>query len=120
MEMAHTAQAPAILATIPPEIIMGLKPLVLLKTIPLIPPAAILLAESCFPRTYPMDEFRPLYSMATTPAEFPRKGPRLVTEFSTVFNRIFGGAVTGVRRSPSERPHAPPTVSAARYVVPVP
>lgn len=46
----HTAQSPAMLATIPPEIIMGFTPLVLLKIIPLRAPATILFAASCFPR----------------------------------------------------------------------
>lgn len=46
----HTAQVPAIEATIPPEIIMGLTPRVLLKSIPLNAPAATLLEASCLPR----------------------------------------------------------------------
>lgn len=46
-----TAHAPATDATIPPEIIIGRTPRVLLKIIPLNAPAAILFAESCFPLT---------------------------------------------------------------------
>lgn len=44
-----TAHPPATEATIPPEIIIGLMPLVLLKSIPLSAPAATLFAESCLP-----------------------------------------------------------------------
>lgn len=44
-----TAHVPATEATMPPEIIIGRTPLVLLKTAPEIPPAAMLLNESCFP-----------------------------------------------------------------------
>lgn len=44
-----TAQAPATEATIPPEINIGLTPLVLLKTIPLNAPATMVLAASCLP-----------------------------------------------------------------------
>lgn len=55
-----TAQAPATVATIPPEIIIGRIPLVLLKIIPLSAPATILFAESCFPREYPIKELNPL------------------------------------------------------------
>lgn len=45
-----TAHAPAIEATMPPEIIIGLMPRVLLNSIPLKAPAATLLAASCLPR----------------------------------------------------------------------
>jgi hypothetical protein len=55
-----TAQAPATEATIPPEIIMGRTPLVLLKSIPLSAPAKTLFAESCFPRICPIKELIPL------------------------------------------------------------
>ena len=57
---AHTAQAPAMLATIPPEINIGRVPRVLLKIIPLRAPATILFAASCFPRLYPIKELIPL------------------------------------------------------------
>ena len=46
-----TAHAPATDATIPPEIIIGRIPLVLLNIIPLNAPAATLFAESCLPLT---------------------------------------------------------------------
>lgn len=49
-ERRHTAQAPAIEATIPLEINIGFRPLVLLKTAPLIAPAAMLFVASCLPR----------------------------------------------------------------------
>jgi hypothetical protein len=55
-----TAHAPATEATIPPDIIIGRTPLVLLKSIPLSAPARILFAESCFPRRCPMKELKPL------------------------------------------------------------
>lgn len=45
-----TAQAPATDATIPPEMTMGLNPRVLLKSMPLSAPAAMVLAASCLPR----------------------------------------------------------------------
>lgn len=115
-----TAQAPAAPATSPPDINIGLNPLVLLKSIPLSAPAAMLLTLSCFPRQCPIVELTPLYTMAITPAELPRKGPRRVTLFSTLFKRSFGGALTGVRFKPSIKPHVPPTLSAVRYVTPVP
>jgi hypothetical protein len=86
-----TAHAPATVATIPPEIIIGRIPLVLLNSIPLRAPATILFAESCFPRICPIKELKPLYTMAITPAEFPKNGPLLVTAFSTEFNLNFGG-----------------------------
>jgi hypothetical protein len=108
------------LATMPPEIIIGLRPRVLLKTIPLNAPATMLLAASCLPRVCPSAALTQLYTMATTPAEFPRNGPRLVTEFRTLLRRILGGAVTGARLRPSVMPHTPPSDSAERYVVPVP
>lgn len=56
----HTAQAPATDATIPPEITIGLKPLVLLNTIPLKAPARIVFAASFFPRKYPIPELKQL------------------------------------------------------------
>ena len=87
----HTAHAPATEATIPPDIIIGLTPLVLLKSIPLNAPARTLFAESCLPRRCPMKELNPLYTNAITPAELPKKGPRRVTAFKTEFNRSFGG-----------------------------
>src|ERR1700721_787183 len=73
-----TAHAPATDATIPPEIIMGRTPLELLKIIPLKAPARTLFAESCFPLKCPIKELKPLYTIAITPAEFPKKGPRRV------------------------------------------
>lgn len=54
------------------------------------------------------------------PAEFPKKGPLLVTELSTLFNRSFGGALAGDLRNPSTIPYVPPNVKAVRYVTPVP
>lgn len=108
-----TAHAPATVATIPPEIIIGRIPLVLLKSIPLKAPATILFAESCLPRIYPIKELKPLYTMAITPAEFPKNGPLLVTAFNTEFNRNFGGWLCD-RLSPSCNPQAPPTVNAVR------
>ncbi|KAI4125989.1 MAG: hypothetical protein LQ347_005146 [Umbilicaria vellea] len=59
-------------------------------------------------------------TIAITPAELPKNGPRLVTEFSTEFSRSFGGALAGNRFIPSTSPHVPPIVSAERYVTPVP
>lgn len=115
----RTAQAPATVATTPPEIIMGLTPLVLLKTIPLNAPATMLFAASCFPLKWPMKELIPLYTIAMTPAELPRNGPLLVTAFRTEFSLSFGGWPADLRR-PSCRPHAPPSVNAERYVTPVP
>jgi hypothetical protein len=56
----HTAHAPATDATMPPEIIIGRIPLVLLNTIPLKAPANTLFAESCLPRIDPMKELKPL------------------------------------------------------------
>lgn len=114
-----TAQAPATDATILPEIIIGRRPLVLLKSIPLSPPAIMLFAESCFPLKYPIVELKPLYTIAITPAEFPRNGPRLVMAFRQEFSRNFGGCVAE-RLRPSCSPQAPPSVSAERYVTPVP
>ena len=58
--------------------------------------------------------------MAITPALFPKKGPRLVILFNTLFSLSFGGAVAGDFRSPSIIPHVPPSVRAERYVMPVP
>jgi hypothetical protein len=55
-----TAHAPATDATIDPEIIIGLTPLVLLNSMPLSPPATILLAASCLPRHHPRYELIPL------------------------------------------------------------
>ena len=115
-----TAHAPATLATIPLEIIIGLTPLVLLKIAPLNAPATTLFVMSCFPRMLPIVLLIPLYTMATTPAELPKKGPLLVTEFSTPLSRNRGAMVGGFFRRPSERPHAPPTARAERYETPVP
>lgn len=115
-----TAHAPAAPATSPPEINIGFNPLVLLKSMPLSAPAAMLFTLSCFPLQYPIVELTPLYTIAITPAELPRKGPRRVTLFNTLFKRSFGGALLGVRFKPSNKPHVPPTVSAVRYVTPVP
>ncbi len=115
-----TAQVPAIDATIPPDITIGRTPRVILKIMPLIPPAATLLNESCLPRQYPIVLLMPLYIIATTPAELPRKGPLLVIALSAEFSRSFGGAVGGSRFSPSMRPHVPPIPRALRYVTPVP
>lgn len=56
----HTAQTPATEATMPPEIIIGFRPLVLLNSMPLSAPAMIELAESCFPRRCPMYELMQL------------------------------------------------------------
>jgi hypothetical protein len=92
---------------------MGLIPLVLLKSIPLKAPATILFAESCFPRICPIKELKPLYTMAITPAEFPKNGPLLVTAFNTEFNLNFGGWLCD-RLNPSCNPQAPPTVNAVR------
>ena len=114
-----TAHAPATEATIPPEIIIGRTPLVLLKIIPLSAPARTLFAESCLPLICPIKELKPLYTIAITPAEFPKNGPRLVTAFSTEFNRSFGGCVADLLK-PSCNPQAPPTVNAVKYVTPVP
>ena len=86
-----TAQAPATPPTTAPEIIMGRSPFVLLKSIPLNAPAATVLAESCLPLKYPIPELKQLYVIATTPAEFPRKGPRRVTALRTEFRRSLGG-----------------------------
>ena len=108
-----TAHAPATDATIPPEIIIGLTPLVLLKIIPLNAPATILFAESCFPRICPINELKPLYTIAITPAELPKNGPLLVTAFNTEFNRNFGGCPFD-RLNPSCNPQAPPIVNAVR------
>lgn len=114
-----TAHAPATLATIEPEIIIGRIPLVLLKIIPLKAPAAILFTESCFPRMLPIKELNPLYTNAITPAEFPKKGPRRVTAFNTELRRNFGGCPFDLLK-PSCRPQAPPIVNALKYVTPVP
>lgn len=103
----------------PPEIIIGRTPLVLLKSIPLSAPARTLFAESCFPRICPIKELKPLYTIAMTPAEFPKNGPRRVTAFKTEFNRSFGGCPADLLR-PSCKPQAPPTVKAVKYVTPVP
>jgi hypothetical protein len=115
-----TAHAPAAPATSPPEINIGLNPLVLLNSIPLNAPATTLFTLSCFPLQCPIVELIPLYTMAMIPAELPRNGPRRVTLFSTLFRRSFGGALAGMRFKPSIRPHVPPTVRAVRYVTPVP
>ena len=114
-----TAHPPAIVATTPPEIIIGLTPLVDLKIIPLSAPAAILFAASCLPLKCPIKELKPLYTIAITPAELPKNGPLRVTEFSTPLRRSFGGC-PAVLRSPSCNPHAPPRVKAERYDTPVP
>lgn len=115
-----TAQAPAKLATIPLLISIGLTPLVLLKIAPLNAPATTLFVISCFPRNDPIVLLIPLYTIATTPALFPKNGPLLVTAFSTPLSRNRGAIVGGFLRRPSESPHAPPTVSAERYETPVP
>lgn len=114
-----TVQTPATEATIPPEMAIGLNPLVLLNNMPLRKPAPMLLAASCFPRTYPMYELMQLYTMATTPAELPKNGPRLVIAFRVEFSRSLG-AWPALRLRPSCRPHAPPIDRAERYVIPVP
>ena len=88
-----TAQAPAAVATRPPDIIIGLRPRVLLNSMPLKAPAVMLLRASCLPREYPIVELTPLYTMAITPAEFPRKGPLLVIAFRAEFSRSRGDAV---------------------------
>jgi hypothetical protein len=113
-ERKLTAHEPATLATIPPLIAIGLNPLVLLNTAPLIAPATTEFVISCFPLQYPIVLLVPLYTIATTPAEFPRKGPLLVTAFNTPFNRNLAGIDGGFFCSPSAKPHAPPTVSALR------
>jgi hypothetical protein len=129
----HTAAAEA---TNPPDINMGFVPLVLLNTAPLMNPAAILFAGSSFfmldttrspdmiylrfPLKYPIYELIPLYIIATTPAEFPKNGPLLVTPLSIAFNLIFGGAEDGTFLIPSANPRKPPVPSADRYVIPVP
>lgn len=109
-----TAHAPAAPATNPPDINIGLNPLVLLNSIPLSAPASILFILSCRPLAYPIVELIPLYTIAMTPAEFPKNGPLRVTLFSTEFSRSFGGAEAGERFKPSAMPHAPPMESAAR------
>lgn len=114
-----TAHPPATEATTPPEIIIGLRPLVDLKIIPLNAPAAMLLAASCFPLWWPMKELIPLYTSAITPAELPKNGPLRVTAFSTELSLSFGGWPDDLRR-PSCIPHAPPSTNAERYVTPVP
>jgi len=111
---------PAAHATSPPDISIGLVPFVLLKIMPLIAPAAMLLAGSCFPLKYPMYELTPLYIIATTPAEFPRNGPLRVTPLSIALSLIFGGAPIGTLLIPSTNPSAPPVPRAPRYVIPVP
>jgi hypothetical protein len=108
------------LATIPLEIIIGLSPLVLLKMAPLMAPATTLFVISCFPLTAPIELLTPLYTIATTPAEFPKNGPLLVTAFNTPFNRNRGGMDDGFFCSPSANPHAPPIARAVRYDTPVP
>lgn len=115
-----TAHTPAALATRPPDISIGLNPLVLLNSIPLNAPATMLFALSCLPRKCPIVELIPLYTMAITPAEFPKNGPLLVTLFSTLFSFSFGGAFAVERFSPSIMPHVPPIDRAVRYVAPVP
>jgi len=54
------AHAPANEPTMPPDINIGRSPLVLLNTIPLRVPAAMVFAESCFPLRYPMPELKQL------------------------------------------------------------
>lgn len=108
-----TAQTPAREATRPPEIIIGRTPLVLLKTMPLNPPAAIVLKASCSPRRNPISELMQLYVMATTPALLPRNGPRLVMALRTALSRSLGGWPADLRR-PSWNPHTPPIDSAVR------
>ena len=49
-----------------------------------------------------------------TPALLPRKGPRLVTAFRTPFRRNLGGIEGGFFCRPSDKPHAPPMVSAVK------
>nr|OQO24504.1 hypothetical protein B0A51_09535 [Rachicladosporium sp. CCFEE 5018] len=105
---------PATDPTIAPDITIGRTPLVALNIMPLIVPAATLLKASCLPRVYPIVLLIPLYINATTPAEFPRNGPRRVTAFSTEFSRNLGGAVGGNRFNPSAKPHAPPIDKAAK------
>jgi hypothetical protein len=56
----------------------------------------------------------PLYTIAMTPALFPKNGPLRVTAFNTPFSRNRGGMLDGFFCRPSERPHAPPIVSAVR------
>lgn len=140
---------PATLATMPPDITIGLKPLVLLKIMPLRAPAATLFAVSsasvsqifCNDRVlrthvsharircmnlylmvisaFVLDflstaKHAPLYTIATTPAELPKNGPRRVTAFNTLFSLIFGGALGAVLRNPSTMPQAPPVPSATK------
>jgi len=56
--------------------------------------------------SFPYDQ--PLYIMATTPAELPRNGPRLVTPLRIAFSLIFGGAPAGTLLNPSANPRKPP------------
>ena len=107
-----TVHNPAAPATSPLEIIIGLTPLELLNSAPDSAPAMMLFPASCFPLMLPMNELHTLYTSASTPAEFPRNGPRRVTLFSTAFNLRRGGAWGGARCRPSVRPQAPPSPSA--------
>lgn len=115
-----TAQVPAIEPTIALDIIAGRTPRELLNMKPLIPPAAILLNESCFPRKCPIVLLMPLYIIAITPAELPMKGPRRVMALRAELSRSLGGADAGTLCNPSAKPHAPPIDSAVKYVTPVP
>ena len=109
-----TAHEPATLATIPLLIIIGRTPLVLLKMAPLSAPATTLFVISCFPLQYPIVLLMPLYTIAITPAEFPKNGPLRVTAFSTPLSRNRGAIVGGFFCKPSASPHAPPTDRADR------
>jgi len=97
----------------PPEIIMGLRPLVLLNNIPDNNPADMELTASCLPLKYPIYELKQLYAIATTPAEFPKKGPLRVTAFRTELSLNLGGWPDDLLK-PSCRPQTPPMDSADR------
>lgn len=58
--------------------------------------------------------FVPLYIIAMTPALLPKKGPLLVIAFRIPFRRNLGGIEAGFFCRPSDKPHAPPIVSAVR------
>lgn len=87
----------------------GLRPAVDLKIAPLIPAAANPPAKSCSPLRESIVELIALYIKASTPKLFPKKLPRLVTEFNTLLRRSLAEEVLPrLRRIPSCTPYRPP------------
>jgi hypothetical protein len=58
--------------------------------------------------SFQMANRQPLYPIAMTAAELPRKGPRRVIPLRMAFSLIREGAPGGARLSPSAKPQAPP------------